>query len=82
MSELRIKVLKKQSANCNILLTNFRKYIDKFIVEKDLPSLAKRIEQLEKNRAEFDRIQSELDELEEDVLFNENIRNEFDDKYW
>ena len=82
MSEARIKVLKKQSANCKRLLTNFGKYLDNFVLERDFPSLVKRIEQSDKNREEFESIQSELDELEDNILFNENVRNEFDDSYW
>ena len=61
------------------MLINFGKYLDNFVFEREFSSLVKRIEQSDKHREEFESIQSELDKLEDKILFNENVRNEFDD---
>ena len=81
MSEARLAVLTAQRANAKRLLTNFKKFIDSFVVETDFPILEKRLNEIEKQRNIFDESQFEIEQLVEDSN-HEDIRTEFEGKFY
>ena len=48
MSGARLAILKAQRVNAKRMLTNFKKFIDSFVVEMDFPILEKILNEIEK----------------------------------
>ena len=67
MAEARIKLLKGHGANSKRMLTNFEFFLEKFESNRDLPILEKRSKELDEQRKLFNRCQSELETLGDEV---------------
>ena len=67
MSESKeIKSFKTKIANAKRKLTNFKNFIDAFDPVVDFPILEKRKRDFDREFANFEKLYSELEELEED----------------
>ena len=81
MAEARIKLLKGHRANSKRMLKNFEFFLDKFESNGDFPILEKRSKELDEQRELFNKCQSELETLGDEVD-SESIRTDFDERYY